>query len=176
MIKRLVKSRRHKLYVYNLEQNESASITYSPSLCPLWLRILLALHMDDSSSFHQLLENFHSTTKWKADVKYLTLDTQRASILIMRGKQHFNVKESLLDKNSSDKIVEISAWCRKFCPSKILSNICIQKSGKYRTKLLKFRLGVENFVRRKILSDKVYSWIFTFIQLRTNFVNSRYYF
>ena len=40
----------------------------------------------------------------------------------------------------------------KFCPSKILSNIPIQKSGKNRTKLSKFRLGVENFVRRNILS------------------------
>ena len=38
------------------------------------------------------------------------------------------------------------------CPSKILSNISIQKSGKNRTKLSKFRLGVENFVRRNILS------------------------
>ena len=101
---------------------------------------------------------------------------------------------TLSDKNSSDKIVEISSWCRKFCPtknfvrrkfcpmfqyksqakigqkcrnfglvskilsdekfcpSKILSNISIQKSGKNRTKLSKFRLGVENFVRRNILS------------------------
>jgi len=42
-----------------------------------------------------------------------------------------------------------------FCPSKILSNISIQKSGKNRTKLSKFRLGVENFVRRNILSNKV---------------------
>ena len=40
----------------------------------------------------------------------------------------------------------------KFCPSKILSNISIQKSGKNQTKLSKFRLGVENFVRRNILS------------------------
>ena len=39
-----------------------------------------------------------------------------------------------------------------FCPSKILSSISIQKSGKNRTKLSKFRLGVENFVRRNILS------------------------
>ena len=40
----------------------------------------------------------------------------------------------------------------KFCPSKILSNVSIQKSGKNRTKVSKFWLGVENFVRRKILS------------------------
>ena len=42
----------------------------------------------------------------------------------------------------------------KFCPSKILSNISIQKSGKNRTKLSKFWLGVKNFVRRHILSDE----------------------
>ena len=40
----------------------------------------------------------------------------------------------------------------KFFASKILSNILIQKSGKNWTKLSKFRLGVENFVRRNILS------------------------
>ena len=40
----------------------------------------------------------------------------------------------------------------KFFPSKMLSNISIQKSGKNRTKLSKFQLGVENFVRRNILS------------------------
>ena len=40
----------------------------------------------------------------------------------------------------------------KFCPSKILSTISIQKSGKNRTKLSKFRLGIEKFVRRNILS------------------------
>ena len=40
----------------------------------------------------------------------------------------------------------------KFCPSKILSNISIKKSCKNRTKLSKFLLGVENFVRRNILS------------------------
>ena len=39
-----------------------------------------------------------------------------------------------------------------FCPSKNLSNISIQKLGKNRKKLSKFRLGVENFVRRNILS------------------------
>ena len=40
----------------------------------------------------------------------------------------------------------------KFCPSKILSNISIQKSGKNLTKLSQFRLSVENFVRWIILS------------------------
>ena len=40
----------------------------------------------------------------------------------------------------------------KFSPSKILSNTSIQKPGKNRTKLSKFRFDVENFVRRKILS------------------------
>ena len=106
-------------------------------------------------------------------------------------------KYTLLDKKSSDKTVEIYAWCRKFCPtknfvcrkfcpifqyksqakigqnyrhfallskilsdekfcpSKILSNISIQKSGKNRTEWSKFRLGVENFVQRNILSHKV---------------------
>ena len=29
---------------------------------------------------------------------------------------------TLLDKNSLDKIVEISAWRRKFCPTEILSD------------------------------------------------------
>ena len=42
----------------------------------------------------------------------------------------------------------------KFCTSKILSNISIQKSGNHWTKLSKFRLGVENSVRRNILSDE----------------------
>ena len=98
---------------------------------------------------------------------------------------------TLSDIDSSDKSVEISAWCRKFCPtkrfvrrkfcpifqyksqakigqnyrnfglvskvlsdkkfcpSKIQSNISIQKSGKNWTTLSKFQLGVENFVRRK---------------------------
>ena len=42
----------------------------------------------------------------------------------------------------------------KFCPSKILSNNSIQKSGKNRTKFSKVRLGVENF-SDEILSDKV---------------------
>ena len=32
------------------------------------------------------------------------------------------VWSTLSDKNSSDKSVEISAWCRKLCPSKILSD------------------------------------------------------
>ena len=58
----------------------------------------------------------------------------------------------LIWKKLSAKIVEISAWCRKFCPSKVVSTISIQKSGENRTKLSKFRLGVENFVRRNILS------------------------
>ena len=49
----------------------------------------------------------------------------------------------------------------KLCPSKILPNISIQKSDKNRTKMSKFRLVIEDFVRRntlseKILSDKVY--------------------
>ena len=35
-----------------------------------------------------------------------------------------------------------------FCPLKNLSNISIQESGKNRTKLSKFLLGVENFVGR----------------------------
>ena len=38
---------------------------------------------------------------------------------------------------------------KNFCLSKNLSNILIQKSGKNRTKLSKFRLGVKSFVRRK---------------------------
>ena len=61
----------------------------------------------------------------------------------------------LIGQNSLNKIVEISAWCQKF-RLKILSNISSQKSGENRTKLSKFRLSVENFVRRKLLSDKVY--------------------
>ena len=40
-----------------------------------------------------------------------------------------------------------------FCPSKILSNISIQKSGENWTKVSKFRLGVENFVRRNFVLE-----------------------
>ena len=40
---------------------------------------------------------------------------------------------------------------KTFCPSKTLSNISIQKSGKNWTTLSKFRLGVENFVRRNFV-------------------------
>ena len=50
----------------------------------------------------------------------------------------------------------------KFCPSKILSNILIQKSGKNQTKLSKFRLGVENF------SDEIFCLTKYFV--RRNFV------
>ena len=42
----------------------------------------------------------------------------------------------------------------KFCTSIIFSDISIQKSGKNRTEWSKFRLGVENFVQRNILSDE----------------------
>ena len=42
----------------------------------------------------------------------------------------------------------------KFCPSKILSNISTQKSGKNRTKLSKFRRGIENFFQQIILSQE----------------------
>ena len=67
---------------------------------------------------------------------------------------------TLTDKNSSENFFEISVWCwkfcpttnfvrRKFCPSKTLSNISIQKSSKNREKLSKFGLGVENFDRRE---------------------------
>ena len=52
---------------------------------------------------------------------------------------------SLVAKILSDEI---------FCLLKILSNISIQKSSKNRTKLSKFWLCVENFVRRNILSVK----------------------
>ena len=54
-----------------------------------------------------------------------------------------------------------------FCPSKILSNISIQKSRENRTKLSKFRLGVENFVGRNILSEEilVFPWSFRCMQL-----------
>ena len=55
--------------------------------------------------------------------------------------------------------MEISAWCRKFCPLKILSNISIQKSGKNRTQLSNFGLvskilSDEIFCPSKILSDE----------------------
>ena len=59
----------------------------------------------------------------------------------------------------------------KFCTSKVMSNISIQMSDKNRTKLSKFRLGVENFVQQN-LSDKVYesklylSWYMFYPQLK----------
>ena len=43
----------------------------------------------------------------------------------------------------------------KFCSLKLLSNISIQKSGNNRTKLSKFRLGVENFVRRNFIQSGI---------------------
>ena len=39
----------------------------------------------------------------------------------------------------------------RFCPSNILSNISIQKSGKNQTKLSKFRLGVKKFCPRNFV-------------------------
>ena len=51
-------------------------------------------------------------------------------------------KFSLVSKILTDEI---------FWLSKILSNISIQKSVKNRTKVSKFRLGIENFLRRKFV-------------------------
>ena len=59
-------------------------------------------------------------------------------------------------------LVSKSLSDEKYCPSKILSNISIQKSGKNQPKLSKFGLGVKNlsdeiFWSTKILSDEILS-------------------
>ena len=67
---------------------------------------------------------------------------------------------TLLDKNSSDKIVEISAWCRKFCPTKNFVQYFNTKVGNIRQNCRNFGLVSkilhdEIFYPSKILSDKV---------------------
>ena len=97
---------------------------------------------------------FHTPTQNCQNISYPYIFLQNISYLI--GQKFVGQKcrnFSLVSKILSDE---------RFCPSKILSNISIQKSGKNRTKLSKFGLGVENFVRRNILSDESF--------VRRNFV------
>ena len=71
------------------------------------------------------------------------------------------VVDTLSDKISADKSAENMACCRKFCPPKnfVRRKFCPPKLCPFhlkltfrRTKLPKFRVGAENFVRRKVLS------------------------
>ena len=69
---------------------------------------------------------------------------------------------TLSDKNSSDKIVEISAWCQKLCPTKsfVRRKFCPIFQYKSQAKigqncrnfgLVSKILSVENFVRRNFV-------------------------
>ena len=75
---------------------------------------------------------------------------------------------TLSDKNSSDKSVEISAWCRKFCPTKdfVRRKFCPIFQYKSQVKigqncrnfdLLSKILSDEIFCPSKILSDEILS-------------------
>ena len=75
---------------------------------------------------------------------------------------------TLSDKNSSDKIVEISAWCRKFCPTKnfVRRKFCPMFQYKSQAKigqkcrnfgLVSKILSDEIFCPSKILSDEILS-------------------
>ena len=63
---------------------------------------------------------------------------------------------TLSDKNSSDKIVKISAWCRKFCPTKnfVRRKFCPMFQYKSQAKIGQ---KCRNFGRvSKILSDEIF--------------------
>ena len=57
---------------------------------------------------------------------------------------------TLPNKNSLGKIEENLTRGRKFCPTKMYTNILVQNSGKNLTKLTKFWLGNDNSIRRNM--------------------------
>ena len=64
---------------------------------------------------------------------------------------------TLSDKNSSDKIVEISAWCRKFCPTKNFVRQKFYPMFQYKSQA-KIGQICRNFsLVSKILSDEILS-------------------
>ena len=76
--------------------------------------------------------------------------------------------DTLSDKNSSDKSVEISAWCRKFCPTKhfVRRKFCPIFQYESQVKigqncrnfgLVSNILSDEIFCPSKILSDEILS-------------------
>ena len=63
---------------------------------------------------------------------------------------------TLSDKNSSDKSVEISAWCRKFCPTKHFVRRKFCPIFQYNSQV-KIGQNCRNFgLVSKILSDKIF--------------------
>ena len=86
---------------------------------------------------------------------------------------------TLSDKNSSDKSVEISAWCRKFCPTKdfVRRKFCpifqYKSQAKIGQKCRNFGLvskilSDEIFCPSKILSDELLSDKVPYIENKSN--------
>ena len=71
-------------------------------------------------------------------------------------KTIWQVRSTLSDKNSSDKSVEISAWCRKFCPTKHFVRRKFCPIFQYKSQV-KIGQNCRNFVLvSKILSDEIF--------------------
>ena len=64
------------------------------------------------------------------------------------------MKYTLSDKNSSDKIVEISAWCRKFCPSKNFVRLKFCPIFQYKSQT---KIGQNFWNVRTILNLRLYT-------------------
>ena len=72
-------------------------------------------------------------------------------------KSNFSLLSTLSDKNWSDRIVEISAWCWKFCPTKNFVRRKCCPLFQYKSKA-KIRQNCRNFgLKFKILSDEILS-------------------
>ena len=66
-------------------------------------------------------------------------------------------QDTLSDKNSSDKSVEISAWCRKFCPTKHFVRRKFCPIFQYKSQV-EIGQNCRNFgLVSKILSDEILS-------------------
>ena len=69
-----------------------------------------------------------------------------------QGEHLYLIGQKFVEQNCRNSgLVSKILSDEKFFPLKILSNISIQKSGKNRTKLSQFRLGVEKFVRQNFV-------------------------
>lgn len=84
----------------------------------------------------------------------------------------YSLQFILSDKNSSEKIVEISTWCRKFCPTKyfVRQKFCPMFQAKIGQKCRNFGLvskifSDEIFCPSKILSDELLSDKVSFVNI-----------
>ena len=100
-------------------------------------------------------ERYVSKEKYtKLQDDYLNLEVKHTDSMVsgVQSTEYLIGQKFVGQKCRNFSLVSNILYDETFCPLKILSNISIQKSGKNQTKLSKFRLGVEKFVRHNILS------------------------